>query len=125
MTAYALDGRVDEGAALLERAADEIEAMLADGRVDSVRADRRRGSTDSEHLYVIGRGPSYPMALEAALKIKEVSYIHAEGFAGGELKHGVIALIEPGHAVPGAGAQRRDVSATSSPARWRSGRAAA
>ncbi|GAC1464221.1 MAG: hypothetical protein PVSMB7_06940 [Chloroflexota bacterium] len=36
------------------------------------------------------------MALEAALKIKEVSYIHAEGFAGGELKHGVIALVEPG-----------------------------
>ena len=49
-----------------------------------------------EHLFVIGRGPSYPMALEAALKIKEVSYVHAEGFAGGELKHGVIALIEPG-----------------------------
>jgi glutamine---fructose-6-phosphate transaminase (isomerizing) len=36
------------------------------------------------------------MALEAALKVKEVSYVHAEGFAGGELKHGVIALIEPG-----------------------------
>ena len=51
---------------------------------------------DWEHLYVIGRGPSYPLALEAALKVKEVSYIHAEGFAGGELKHGVIALIEPG-----------------------------
>jgi glucosamine--fructose-6-phosphate aminotransferase (isomerizing) len=45
---------------------------------------------------VIGRGPSYPLALEAALKVKEVSYIHAEGFAGGDLKHGVIALIEPG-----------------------------
>jgi glucosamine--fructose-6-phosphate aminotransferase (isomerizing) len=39
---------------------------------------------------------SYPTALEAALKIKEVSYIHAEGFAGGELKHGVIALITAG-----------------------------
>src|SRR5206468_4825951 len=49
-----------------------------------------------EHLFVIGRGPSYPLALEAALKVKEVSYIHAEGFAGGDLKHGVIALIEPG-----------------------------
>ena len=45
---------------------------------------------------MIGRGPSYPMALEAALKIKEVSYLHAEGFAGGELKHGVIALIDAG-----------------------------
>ena len=52
--------------------------------------------TQKDHLYIIGRGLSYPSALEAALKIKEVSYIHAEGFAGGELKHGVIALIEPG-----------------------------
>ena len=42
----------------------------------------QRASPISEHLYVIGRGPSYPMALEAALKIKEVSYMHAEGFAG-------------------------------------------
>jgi glucosamine--fructose-6-phosphate aminotransferase (isomerizing) len=47
-------------------------------------------------IYVIGRGQSYPIALETALKIKEVSYIHAEGFAAGELKHGVIALIEKG-----------------------------
>ena len=44
-------------------------------------------------MFVLGRGQSYPTALEAALKIKEVSYIHAEGFAAGELKHGVIALI--------------------------------
>ncbi len=47
-------------------------------------------------IYVIGRGLSYPIALETALKIKEASYIHAEGFAAGELKHGVIALIENG-----------------------------
>ena len=44
----------------------------------------------------MGRDLEYPTALEAALKIKEVSYIHAEGFAGGELKHGNIALIEKG-----------------------------
>ncbi|MEM5853574.1 MAG: glutamine--fructose-6-phosphate transaminase (isomerizing) [Candidatus Aenigmatarchaeota archaeon] len=49
---------------------------------------------DVEHLYLIGRGLQYPTALEAALKIKEVSYIHAEAYAGGELKHGTIALIE-------------------------------
>ena len=51
---------------------------------------------DSQHVYIIGRGLSLPVAYESALKIKEVSYIHAEGFAGGELKHGPIALIEPG-----------------------------
>lgn len=51
---------------------------------------------NNSHIYVIGRGLSYPIALETALKIKEASYIHAEGFAAGELKHGVIALIEKG-----------------------------
>ncbi|MFH0832930.1 MAG: glutamine--fructose-6-phosphate transaminase (isomerizing) [Candidatus Aenigmatarchaeota archaeon] len=50
----------------------------------------------TEHIYLIGRGLQYPTALEAALKIKEVSYIHAEAYAGGELKHGSIALIEHG-----------------------------
>ncbi len=49
-----------------------------------------------QHIFILGRGISYPLSLEAALKIKESSYIHAEGFAGGELKHGVIALIEKG-----------------------------
>jgi glucosamine--fructose-6-phosphate aminotransferase (isomerizing) len=44
----------------------------------------------------LGRGPHYPMALEGALKLKEISYIHAEGYAAGELKHGPIALIEEG-----------------------------
>lgn len=50
----------------------------------------------AEHIYLIGRGINYVTAMEAALKIKEVSYIHAEAFAGGELKHGSIALIEQG-----------------------------
>jgi len=51
---------------------------------------------DKEHMYMIGRGLQYPTAMEAALKIKEVSYIHTEAFAGGELKHGPLALIEKG-----------------------------
>ena len=42
----------------------------------------------------IGRGPLYPLSLEGALKLKEISYIHAEGFSAGEMKHGPIALIE-------------------------------
>lgn len=50
----------------------------------------------SKDIYVLGRGLSYPIALECTLKIKEISYIHAEGFAGGELKHGTIALVEKG-----------------------------
>lgn len=95
MAAYAARGRLEAGRALLEQAADEIQSLLTDGRLEQIRALAQR-IAHSEHLYVIGRGPSYPMALEAALKIKEVSYMHAEGFAGGELKHGVIALVEPG-----------------------------
>jgi glucosamine--fructose-6-phosphate aminotransferase (isomerizing) len=51
------------------------------------------------NLYVIGRGALYPLALEGALKINEVSYIHAEGLDAGELKHGPIALIEKGTVV--------------------------
>jgi len=42
----------------------------------------------------LGRGTSYPLAMEGALKLKEISYIHAEGYAAGELKHGPIALID-------------------------------
>jgi glucosamine--fructose-6-phosphate aminotransferase (isomerizing) len=95
MAAYAARGRIAAGRALVEQAADEIQSLLSDGRVEQIRALARR-IAGAEHLYVIGRGPSYPMALEAALKIKEVSYLHAEGFAGGELKHGVIALIDQG-----------------------------
>jgi glutamine---fructose-6-phosphate transaminase (isomerizing) len=95
MAAYELAGAPAAGASLVERAADEIERLLEDASREHIRqiaeAIYRR-----DHLFVIGRGPSYPLALEAALKVKEVSYVHAEGFAGGELKHGVIALIEPG-----------------------------
>ena len=51
---------------------------------------------DSKDIVIIGRGANFPIALEAAIKLQEVSYIHAEGFAGGELKHGPIALIAEG-----------------------------
>jgi glucosamine--fructose-6-phosphate aminotransferase (isomerizing) len=48
----------------------------------------------SRNALFIGRGTSYPFALEGALKLKEITYIHAEGYAAGELKHGPIALID-------------------------------
>jgi glucosamine--fructose-6-phosphate aminotransferase (isomerizing) len=95
MAAYAARGRLEAGRELLQQAADEIQSLLNDERIEQIRSLARR-IAQANHLYVIGRGPSYPMALEAALKIKEVSYMHAEGFAGGELKHGVIALIDSG-----------------------------
>jgi len=49
---------------------------------------------DARDVLFLGRGPSYMIALEAALKLKEISYVHAEGYAAGEMKHGPIALLD-------------------------------
>ena len=51
---------------------------------------------DARSILYLGRGINYPVALEGALKMKELSYIHAEGYPAGEMKHGPIALIEKG-----------------------------
>ncbi|MFN8676518.1 MAG: glutamine--fructose-6-phosphate transaminase (isomerizing) [Thermomicrobiales bacterium] len=95
LTACELSGDWDAGAHAVARAADTIEAMLGSGTPDQLR-ELGGYVASREHMFPIGRGVHYASALEAALKIKEVSYVHAEGFAAGELKHGVIALIEPG-----------------------------
>jgi glutamine---fructose-6-phosphate transaminase (isomerizing) len=60
---------------------------------DSIRRIATRFAASSGFLY-LGRGVNYPLALEGALKLKEISYIHAEGYAAGELKHGPIALVD-------------------------------
>jgi glucosamine--fructose-6-phosphate aminotransferase (isomerizing) len=95
LTAYATNHRLQIAEALLQRAAADVDDMLQGARREHVRAIANALAA-KDHLYVLGRGASYAIALETALKIKEVSYIHAEGFASGDLKHGVIALIEPG-----------------------------
>ena len=56
---------------------------------------------NKNHTLFLGRGASYPIALEAALKLKEISYIHAEGYAAGELKHGPLALVDKNMPVVG------------------------
>lgn len=75
------------------------------------QADNLKELTDGfykhDHCYFLGRGIQYPVVLEGALKLKEISYIHAEGYAGGEMKHGPIALIEEG--VPVIGVALDDV----------------
>src|SRR5216683_1886020 len=60
---------------------------------ESIRQAAYRFSAARDLLF-LGRGPQYPVALEGALKLKEISYIHAEGYAAGEMKHGPIALID-------------------------------
>ena len=95
MTAHALNGTIDVGSELVLERPRECARCWTPSWTDRVR-EVARAFYLAEHLFVIGRGLSYPTALEAALKIKEVSYIHAEGFAAGELKHGVIALVQEG-----------------------------
>ena len=62
---------------------------------------------DKSHIFYLGRGIDYYLALEGSLKLKEISYIHAEAFAAGELKHGTIALIEEGTPVVAIATQER------------------
>ena len=70
------------------------------GKIDQVLSGEEtirewaRQFMDRDHFLYLGRGPLYPIALEGALKMKEISYIHAEGYAAGEMKHGPIALID-------------------------------
>lgn len=70
--------------------------------------------TDTRNAFYIGRGLDYDVALEAALKLKEISYVQAEGFASGELKHGTIALIEKGTPVLGLITQAKTADHTRS-----------
>ncbi len=95
LAAYELAGMLKEGKHLLQESAKDITKILAPNSIQKIK-DVASFLKTKEHLYVIGRGLSYPAALEVTLKLKETAYIHAEGFAGGELKHGVIALIEKG-----------------------------
>jgi glutamine---fructose-6-phosphate transaminase (isomerizing) len=95
LIAFAMADRFEEGQALVRIAAQATKVVLSKHSVDSIRTLTAR-LADCEDIYCLGRGISYPVSLEAALKIKEISYIHAEGLATGELKHGVLALIEKG-----------------------------
>ncbi len=93
LLAYACAGKLEEGKIKLKKTASYIENML-NGEIEEKTKKLAKKLKTNNHLFVIGRSENYPIALEAALKIKEISYIHAEGFAGGELKHGTIALID-------------------------------
>ena len=76
----------------LERLPDEIESVLEKHEAEIRTLAKSYARYD--HALYIGRDSLYPIALEGALKLKEVSYVHAEGYASGELKHGPIALVD-------------------------------
>ena len=89
-------GEVAEVLRELHAMPDKIQTVL-DG-LERVR-EIARFMADTRSVLFLGRHVGFPVALEGALKLKELAYIHAEGFAAGELKHGPIALIEPGQPV--------------------------
>ena len=95
MLAYALVDKIDEAKKILLATGKEVNRLLSNKSVEKIKSIASL-LAPKEHIYIIGRGVSYATALEGALKIKEVSYIHTEGLAGGELKHGTIALISKG-----------------------------
>lgn len=77
----------------LSQMAEDAERLIGNKETIQYFASR---FFDREHVFYIGRGLDYSLAMEAALKLKEISYIHSEAYAAGELKHGTIALIEQG-----------------------------
>lgn len=95
LLAYAVAGKYEEGKKKLKDLINYVYYITSANARKYIKEIAEK-IKDSNHIYLIGRGLQYPTSLEAALKIKEVSYIHAEGFAGGELKHGTISLIEKG-----------------------------
>ena len=91
---YASEGKIEEGREKLLETAEAVEEVLEKNE-DTIESISDY-FTDKEHAYFIGRDKGREMADEAALKLKELSYIHAEAFPGGEFKHGTLALVEEG-----------------------------
>ncbi len=94
LLAYSVANKFQEGKSYIEEACGYVDEVI-DNNIEDLKelAEKIKNQKD---FFLIGRDLACPSAMEGALKIKEVSYIHAEGFAGGELKHGPIALIEQG-----------------------------
>ena len=88
--------QIAEQVAELEALPPKLQQTIEDA---SGVTELARWMADTRSVLFLGRHVGYPIALEGALKLKELAYIHAEGFAAGELKHGPIALIEPGQIV--------------------------
>ncbi|OGM20398.1 hypothetical protein A2714_01630 [Candidatus Woesebacteria bacterium RIFCSPHIGHO2_01_FULL_38_9] len=95
LIAHALAGNMKEGNNMLLKAGRSTEKLLGKDSLKKIKKLAKK-LKNSKNIFVIGRGLSYPASLETAIKIKEIAYIHAEGMAAGELKHGPLALVEKG-----------------------------
>lgn len=94
LLAYTVDDMLDDGRKSLLSTAERIEDVL-ENNMEQVEAFSDY-LTQKDHVYFIGRNHGFDLAREANLKLKELSYIHAEAFPGGEFKHGTLALVEDG-----------------------------
>jgi len=95
LIAYAMAGKIKEGQQTIIKAAKAAKEIMTKAYTQKVM-DLAKKLKNEEHMYIIGHGISFCAALESALKIKEISYIHAEGIPAGELKHGTLALVTRG-----------------------------
>jgi len=94
LLAYTVNEELEKGRKSLLESADKIDDVLE----DNIDQDRTFSDylIEKDHVYFIGRNHGFDLAREANLKLKELSYIHAEAFPGGEFKHGTLALVEDG-----------------------------
>jgi glutamine---fructose-6-phosphate transaminase (isomerizing) len=98
LLAYTMANRYEEGMTELRQLPDKIRECLS--QVDCIQSVAA-AVKNAEHIYFLGKGINFAVSGECALKLKEVSYIHAESMSAGELKHGTLSLIEKGTPVIG------------------------
>jgi glucosamine--fructose-6-phosphate aminotransferase (isomerizing) len=94
LLSFSMVNSFDEAAAKLTDLSSEITRVLDWNKSELIKLSQKL--KDKNDFYYIARGINFAIASEGALKLKEISYIHAEGMPAGELKHGTLALIEPG-----------------------------
>ena len=94
LLSFAMINSFEEAVAKLKGMSDQITSVLDWNKNELIKLSQKL--KDKNDFYYIARGINFAIASEGALKLKEISYIHAEGMPAGELKHGTLALIEPG-----------------------------
>lgn len=109
LVSLSLNGDYEKAVKLIDSLASKLDDYFSEELFSSIKTICKN-LKDKEHFFVLGKGQNYVVALEGALKVKEITYKHFEGFPAGELKHGVIALVEKGTPVFGIISEDEDKS---------------
>lgn len=109
LVSLSLNGDYAKAVKLIDSLASKLDDYFSEDLSSSIKFICKN-LKDKEHFFVLGKGQNYVVALEGALKVKEITYKHFEGFPAGELKHGVIALVEKGTPVFGILSEDEDKS---------------